>query len=291
MSATWRPGCPSRPRRPTSPPRRWCSIATGGCSAPSPSPTAAGGCRSTKADVDQRFLEFLIAYEDRRFAEHDGVDCTALVRAAGQFVLAGGHIVSGGSTLTMQVARLLEGAPTRDADAKLRQILMARKLEARFTKDEILTLYLMLAPYGGNVEGVRAASLAYFGKEPTRLTVAEAALLVALPQSPEARRPDRDPDAARAARDRVIDRLVVGRRPRRGGGGGGQDRARAGGAPRLPDARRRISPSARWPRIRTRAPSASPSTATSRPRSRRWPATAPRPSARSCRWRSSSPTT
>src|SRR5690606_8452484 len=110
---------------------------------------------------------------------------------------------------TMQVARLLEGAPTRDADAKLRQILMARKLEARFTKDEILTLYLMLAPFGGNVEGVRAASLAYFGKEPTRLTVAQAALLVALPQSPEARRPDRDPDAARAARDRVIDRLVL----------------------------------------------------------------------------------
>jgi len=162
----------------------------------------------TKADVDQRYLRFLLAYEDRRFAEHGGVDWTAMVRAAGQFVLAGGQIVSGGSTLTMQVARLLEGAPTRDADAKLRQILMARELEARFTKDEILTLYLMLAPFGGNVEGARAASLAYFGKEPTRLTVAEAALLVALPQSPEARRPDRDPDAARAARDRVIDRLV-----------------------------------------------------------------------------------
>ncbi len=163
----------------------------------------------TRAEVDQRYLQFLIAYEDRRFAEHGGVDWKAIVRAAGQFVLAGGQIVSGGSTLTMQVARLLEGGPTRDADAKLRQILMARKLEARFTKDEILTLYLMLAPFGGNVEGVRAASLAYFGKEPTRLTVAQAALLVALPQSPEARRPDRDPEAARAARDRVIDRLVL----------------------------------------------------------------------------------
>ena len=245
----------------------------------------------TKDDVDQRFLDFLIAYEDRRFAEHDGVDWHALVRAAGQFVLAGGQIVSGGSTLTMQVARLIEGAPTRDADGKLRQILMAQKLEARFTKDEILTLYLMLAPYGGNVEGVRAASLAYFGKEPTRLTVAEAALLVALPQSPEARRPDRDPDAARAARDRVLDRLVDGRRPRRGGGRGGEDRARADGAPRLPDARRASHRARRRRPSRTRAPSASPSTATSRPRSRRSPATAPRLSARSCRWRSSSPIT
>ena len=115
---------------------------------------------------------------------------------------------------------------------------MARRLEARFDKDEILTLYLMLAPFGGNVEGVRAASLAYFGKEPSRLTVAQAALLVALPQSPEARRPDRDPEAARAARDRVLDRLVVGGRHRRGRGGGGQDRAGADRAPRLPDARR-----------------------------------------------------
>ena len=185
----------------------------------------------TKDDVDQRFLEFLIAYEDRRFAGHDGVDWHALVRAAGQFVLAGGRIVSGGSTLTMQVARLIEGAPTRDADAKLSQILMAQKLEARFTKDEILTLYLMLAPYGGNVEGVRAASLAYFGKEPTRLTVAEAALLVALPQSPEARRPDRDPDAARAARDRVLDRLVAANVL-------GEEEAAAAKTERVPTARR-----------------------------------------------------
>ena len=185
----------------------------------------------TKNDVDQRFIDFLIAYEDRRFAEHDGVDWHALVRAAGQFVLAGGRIVSGGSTLTMQVARLIEGAPTRDADGKLSQILMAQKLEARFTKDEILTLYLMLAPYGGNVEGVRAASLAYFGKEPTRLTVAEAALLVALPQSPEARRPDRDPDAARAARDRVLDRLVTA-------GVLGEEEAEAAKTERVPTARR-----------------------------------------------------
>jgi penicillin-binding protein 1C len=185
----------------------------------------------TKADVDQRYLAFLIAYEDRRFAEHGGIDWTAMVRAAGQFVLAGGRIVSGGSTLTMQVARLIEGGPTRDADAKLRQVLMAERLEARFSKDEILTLYLMLAPFGGNIEGVRAATLAYFGKEPTRLTVAEAALLVALPQSPEARRPDRDPDAARAARDRVIDRLVAA-------GVLGSEEAEAAKSERVPTRRR-----------------------------------------------------
>ena len=162
----------------------------------------------TRDQVDPRFLEMLIGYEDRRFKEHGGVDYEALLRAAGQFVLAGGHIVSGGSTLTMQVARLLQGDSTRSAGGKLHQIAMARALEARFSKDEILDLYLTLAPYGGNLEGVRAASLAYFGKEPTRLTLAEAALLVALPQSPEARRPDHDADAARAARDRVLDRLA-----------------------------------------------------------------------------------
>jgi penicillin-binding protein 1C len=185
----------------------------------------------TKAEVDQRFLDMLIAYEDRRFREHNGVDYRALLRAAGQFLLAGGRIVSGGSTLSMQVARLIEGAPTRDATGKLRQILMARKLEDRYTKDDILTLYLMLAPYGGNVEGVRAASLAYFGKEPARLTVAEAALLVALPQSPEARRPDRDPEAARLARDRVIDRLI-------GAGVIGEEEGEAAKTERIPTARR-----------------------------------------------------
>ena len=97
----------------------------------------------------------------------------------------------------MQVARLIDGDSTRSIAGKLRQIAIARKLEATFSKDQILDLYLTLAPYGGNIEGIRAASLAYFGKEPTRLTTAEAALLVAIPQSPEARRPDRDPAAAR----------------------------------------------------------------------------------------------
>jgi penicillin-binding protein 1C len=161
-----------------------------------------------KEDVDPRFVAMLMAYEDKRFYEHSGVDFRAMARSAAQFV-RNGRVTSGGSTLTMQVARLLEGAPTRTVDAKIRQIVHARALERSLGKDEILTLYLTLAPYGGNIEGIRAATLAYFGKEPARLTTAEIALLVALPQSPEARRPDRSVAAARRARDRVLDRLVA----------------------------------------------------------------------------------
>ena len=183
-------------------------------------------------EVDPKFLRMLIGYEDQRFYEHGGIDPKAVLRAAAQFVLAGGRIVSGASTLTMQVARLVDSDNnTRSALGKLRQMALAEKLEARFSKNEILDLYLLLAPYGGNIEGVRAASLAYFGKEPKRLTTAEAALLVALPQSPEARRPDRDADAARAARDRVLARLVAE-------GVVNDDAAQAALTERVPGARR-----------------------------------------------------
>ena len=160
------------------------------------------------ADVDPRFFALLKSYEDRRFDAHRGVDWRALARAALQFARAG-HIVSGGSTLTMQVARLLEPREERSLSTKLRQIARAMQLESSLSKREILDLYLALAPYGGNLEGVRAASLAYFGKEPRRLSLSEAALLVALPQSPEIRRPDRGAEAARVARDRVLDRAVA----------------------------------------------------------------------------------
>jgi penicillin-binding protein 1C len=159
-------------------------------------------------DVDSAFVEMLIAYEDKRFRSHSGVDLVAVLRAAGQLV-ANGRIVSGGSTITMQVARLLEPRGERSLAAKLRQALRAVQIERRLSKDEILDLYLTLAPYGGNLEGIRAATLAWFGKEPKRLAVGEAALLVALPQLPERRRPDRNPLAAVAARDRVLDRLVT----------------------------------------------------------------------------------
>jgi penicillin-binding protein 1C len=159
-------------------------------------------------DVDPRFFALLKAYEDKRFEHHNGVDYGALLRAGWQY-FRHGHAISGGSTLTMQAARLLEPRSERSLYAKARQIFRAFQLEARFDKAQILDIYLALAPYGGNLEGLRAASLAYFGKEPRRLSTAEAALLVALPQAPEARRPDRAPQKARAARDRVIDRVLA----------------------------------------------------------------------------------
>ncbi|WP_415183678.1 penicillin-binding protein 1C [Phaeovulum sp.] len=171
-------------------------------------PVADGRWRLTPGPVDPDFIALLIAYEDARFYDHAGVDPLAMARAAWQALWAG-RIVSGASTLTMQVARLLEEGPTGTLAGKLRQIRVALALERRLSKVDILELYLRLAPYGGNLEGVRAASLAYFGKEPRRLTPAQAALLVALPQSPEARRPDRAPKAAQAARGRVLTRLVA----------------------------------------------------------------------------------
>lgn len=157
--------------------------------------------------VDPRYIAMLVAYEDKRFWQHGGVDLRALGRAVAQAVW-NGRVVSGGSTLTMQVARLLEESGTGAVAGKLRQMRVALALEQRLTKAQILQLYLHLASFGGNLEGVRAASLAYFGKEPRRLTPAEAALLVAIPQSPEGRRPDRHPGRAVAARDRVLERAL-----------------------------------------------------------------------------------
>jgi penicillin-binding protein 1C len=160
-----------------------------------------------RTGVDPGYLKLLLAYEDRRFYSHEGVDPLALGRAAFQLV-SRGHIVSGGSTITMQLARLMEPRRERSVYAKLRQVVRALQIERALNKDQILDLYLALAPFGGNLEGVRAASIAYFGKEPKRLSLAESALLVALPQSPETRRLDRYPEMARTARDRVLDRMV-----------------------------------------------------------------------------------
>jgi penicillin-binding protein 1C len=160
-----------------------------------------------RTGVDPGYLKLLLAYEDRRFMAHGGVDPLALGRAALQLVTRG-HIVSGGSTITMQLARLMEPRRERSIAAKLRQMVRAVQIERQLGKPQILDLYLALAPFGGNLEGVRAASLGYFGKEPKRLSLAEQALLVALPQSPETRRLDRHPQIARTARNRVLDRMV-----------------------------------------------------------------------------------
>src|SRR6202021_1649297 len=130
--------------------------------------------------VDPRYIQALLGYEDNPFYGHHGVDALATLRALGQLARER-HIVSGGSTITMQVARLLEPRSERSLGAKLRQMVRAVEIERKLSKAEVLDLYLNLAPFGGNLEGVRAASLAYFGHEPRRLTLGEAALLVALP--------------------------------------------------------------------------------------------------------------
>jgi penicillin-binding protein 1C len=158
-------------------------------------------------DIDPAFVRELIVIEDKRFWTHWGVDPFAIARA-GRSALQSGRIVSGASTITMQTARLLEPRDRR-LGSKVIEMLRAFQLERRLTKREILELYLTLAPYGGNLEGVRAASLFYYGREPDRMTPAERALLISLPQAPEARRPDRRSAAAAKARSMILDRLVA----------------------------------------------------------------------------------
>lgn len=158
-------------------------------------------------EIDPAFVRELIAVEDKRFWSHWGVDPFAVLRA-GRSALQSGRVVSGASTITMQTARLLEPRE-RTFGSKLIEMLRAFQLERRLSKREILELYLTLAPYGGNLEGVRAASLIYYGREPERLTSAERAMLIALPQAPEARRPDRRAKAAAAARASVLDKLAA----------------------------------------------------------------------------------
>ena len=160
----------------------------------------------TPDQVSPRYLQALLHYEDRWFYRHPGVNPLSLARAVWQRIRYG-RAISGGSTLTMQVVRLLERQP-RTVSGKLVQILRALQLERRLSKRQILTLYLNLAPFGGPLEGVEAAARSYLGKSAHTLSHAEAALLAALPQRPSARRPDRHPDRARQARDKVLRRLA-----------------------------------------------------------------------------------
>lgn len=162
---------------------------------------------TTPEVVSPLYLEALLGYEDRWFFRHPGVNPAALARAAVQSV-ASGRIVSGGSTLSMQVARLVDPVP-RTLGGKLRQMLRALQLEWHLDKRQILTLYLDHAPFGGNIEGVEAASHAWFGKSAAKLSHAEAALLAVLPQAPSRLRPDRHPDRARAARDKLLQRMTT----------------------------------------------------------------------------------
>ena len=168
---------------------------------PTPWAPASGVLASSPQTSIRASSTCCLRYEDKRFRSHAGVDPVALVRAAGQ-ALWNGRAVSGGSTLTMQVGAALGGWHHRALGGKAAPDAVALALERRLSKNEILTLYLTHAPYGGAAEGIRAATYSWFGKEPKRLTPAEAALLVALPQSPERRRPDRFPGVAKDARNR-----------------------------------------------------------------------------------------
>lgn len=168
--------------------------------------------------VSPLYLEALRNYEDRWFDWHPGVNPVAMLRALGQWVWHG-RVVSGGSTLTMQVARILDmngaardrgdGPAPRTLRTKLRQMARALQLEWHLDKRAILTLYLNHAPMGGQVQGIEMASRAYLGKPALGLSHAEAALLVALPQSPSRLRPDRAPKQAQAARDKVLQRMAT----------------------------------------------------------------------------------
>ncbi|MDE1533067.1 peptidoglycan glycosyltransferase PbpC [Pseudomonas carnis] len=158
------------------------------------------------SEVSPYYLDALLTYEDRWFYQHPGVNPLALVRATWQN-LSGVRVVSGGSTLSMQVARLLD-PHSRTLHGKLRQLWRTAQLEWHLSKDEILNLYLNRAPFGGTLQGVAAASWAYLGKSPSQLTHAEAALLAVLPQAPSRLRPDRHPQRAQEARDKVLRRLA-----------------------------------------------------------------------------------
>lgn len=157
--------------------------------------------------LPDKYARAVVEYEDRRFYRHAGVSLPAIVRAARQNWRAG-EVVSGGSTLTMQLVRLSRGNPPRTVGEKLREMLLATRIEWSYTKEEILALYAAHAPFGGNVVGLEAAAWRYFGHDPSQLSWAEAATLAVLPNSPALIHPGRSRDALLAKRNRLLDRLL-----------------------------------------------------------------------------------
>lgn len=156
--------------------------------------------------VSPLYLEALINYEDQYFYQHPGVNPIALIRAVGQAAYHG-EVISGASTLTMQVARILE-PHDKSVSGKLQQMFRALQLEWHYSKDDILTYYLNYAPFGGTIEGVEAASFTYLGKSSKDLTASEAALLAVLPQAPSWNRPDLHPERAKEQRNKLLERLA-----------------------------------------------------------------------------------
>ena len=176
-------------------------------------PLAASGNRTQWLSADQlpqRIVDATIAAEDRRFFSHIGVDPLAIARATLHNIRARG-VVEGGSTITQQVAKLLLRSRDRSLRSKLRETVVALRLEHRYAKREILAMYLNLAPYGNQINGAARASRMYFGTAPGNLTNAQAAFLASLPQRPSAFNPLRDPAKARARQQLVLKRMNLPR--------------------------------------------------------------------------------
>jgi penicillin-binding protein 1C len=154
------------------------------------------------SEISPLLVSSVLASEDQWFYYHPGVNFVSLISAAYNDIKAG-KIVRGGSTISMQIARMME-PKDRTLKAKIIEILRAFQLELHYSKKELLELYFNLAPYGGNIEGVGAASYFYFGKRPIELTASQAALLVSIPNSPTALRPDINLPKSLTARDKVL---------------------------------------------------------------------------------------
>jgi penicillin-binding protein 1C len=153
--------------------------------------------------VPERFKQCLLLFEDRNFYAHNGVYLPALIRATKQNVTHG-RVVSGGSTLTMQVVRLGRNNPARTGWEKMMEMVRALRIECTHSKDEILAMYAAHAPYGGNVVGLEAASWRYFGRSPFQLSWAESATLAVLPNAPSLIFPGKNQHLLLEKRNRVL---------------------------------------------------------------------------------------
>lgn len=168
-----------------------------------------GQWRFPEADtVPEKFKKAVITFEDKRFFKHPGVDPLSLARAVRQNVSRGG-VVSGASTLTMQVIRLSRGRTERSFGEKIKEALLATRLELSYSKEEILALYASHAPFGGNVVGLGAASWRYFGRPPQELSWAEAATLAVLPNSPSLIHVSRNREKLRVKRDFLLQKMFA----------------------------------------------------------------------------------
>ncbi len=159
-----------------------------------------------QVDIPEKFKEAIFLYEDKRFESHPGVDVISIGRAIQQNMKAG-KVVSGGSTLSMQVVRLARKGQSRTFLEKIVEMVLATRLELRYTKKQILGLYVSHAPYGGNVVGLEAACWRYFGRDPKELNWAEAALLAVLPNNPSLIHLGRNREKLKIKRNRLLDRL------------------------------------------------------------------------------------